>query len=161
MADLARVFDEGDLDRIAGGRASFEITVPAPWADRTCEVAVPRRLACALCEGGGCDACERRGGYRLEGTERRVTVRLPSVLGGRTRIRIGRPFGADSVIGVLLLDVVLGEEPSASCSVVPEPEQPLARASEQTTARNRAVFAAVATLVLVVLLIFLIRGVVD
>lgn len=162
MADLARVFDESELGRIPGGRASFEIAVLSSWAGRTCEVDVPRRLACAPCEGGGCDACERRGAYRLEDgdAERRVGVKLPSVLAARTRIRIGQPFGVDSVVGVLLLDVVIGDEPSASCVVVPEPEQPIVRAPEGAAAsRLNPSLVAFAALVLILVILLVLRAV--
>ncbi len=161
MTELARVFDESEITRIPGGRASFEISVLEGWANRTCEIDVPRRLACATCEGGGCDACERRGAYRLEESddERRVDVRLPSVLAGRTRIRIGQPFGATSVIGVLLLDVVLGEEPSPCCTVVPEPEQPLARADDAAPARMNPALVGVAIGVAALVIVLVLRAV--
>lgn len=47
------------------------ITVPSGWlgCGATLCVKLPRTLACALCEGGGCDACERAGA---------VSLRLPS-----------------------------------------------------------------------------------
>lgn len=161
MADLARVFDEKDLARLPGGRASLEITVPASWTGRTCEIDVPRRLACAACEGGGCDACDRRGAYRLEepDEERRLDVRLPGALAGRTRIRIGQPFGVDSVVGVLLLDVVVGDEASASCHVVPEPEQPLVRAEDAAARRLDPMVVGVAVGVAVLLILLVVRAV--
>jgi hypothetical protein len=45
------------------------IRVPATWFEsgEVIEFELPRNLACAACEGGGCDTCERSGAISLRG----------------------------------------------------------------------------------------------
>lgn len=57
------------------------IEVPVGWFEvgATLEVSLPRLLSCARCEGGGCDACERRGAFEQQaaGIAAQVAVVLP------------------------------------------------------------------------------------
>jgi hypothetical protein len=45
------------------------IRVPAAWLEsgEVIEFELPRNLACAACDGGGCDTCERSGAISLRG----------------------------------------------------------------------------------------------
>lgn len=47
------------------------IVVPDAWlrARTTLEIQIPDKLVCAVCEGGGCDACGRAGVLRLRERE--------------------------------------------------------------------------------------------
>jgi hypothetical protein len=58
-----------DSDRPRGPDARLDVRVPAEWlrSGATVEVELPRNLTCALCEGGGCDACDRSGAVTLRG----------------------------------------------------------------------------------------------
>jgi hypothetical protein len=133
---LARVFDAADLESIEGGRAALEVRVLASWAGETCIVTVPRTLRCAPCEGGGCDACARSGAFRLDAS-REVVVHLPIPLPINLRLRLPSPFGAESAVGLLVLDVETASEPTPSCRVLPKlapREEPEARMAPWTYA---------------------------
>jgi hypothetical protein len=47
------------------------IRVPAAWFEsgEVIEFELPRNLACAACEGGGCDTCQRAGAITLRGRD--------------------------------------------------------------------------------------------
>ena len=57
------------------------IEVPEAWflVGATLQIALPRLLSCARCDGGGCDACERRGAFEQQaaGIASEVAVVLP------------------------------------------------------------------------------------
>src|SRR6185295_11928044 len=57
------------------------IEVPQDWflVGATLQIALPRLLSCARCDGGGCDACERRGAFEQQaaGIASEVAVVLP------------------------------------------------------------------------------------
>lgn len=57
------------------------IEVPVAWfeAGATLQIQLPRLLTCARCEGGGCDACGRRGAFEQQaaGIASEVAVVLP------------------------------------------------------------------------------------
>src|SRR6185295_10212812 len=76
---LARVTQ--DLDEPRGPDVACSIEVPENWfwVGATLQIALPRLLSCARCDGGGCDACERRGAFEqaAAGTAREVAVVLP------------------------------------------------------------------------------------
>lgn len=123
MGELGRVTDPEALARDEGPRARHAIVVPAAWASAGAElsVTVPRRLACARCEGGGCDACARAGALRLpddEG-ERTIRVHLPAGSAAGAVLRIVRPFGEASAVTQLLLAIEPGDAPSAGVARVP------------------------------------------
>jgi hypothetical protein len=58
---------------------SIEVPENWFWVGATLQIALPRLLACARCDGGGCDACERRGAFEqtAAGTAKEVAVVLP------------------------------------------------------------------------------------
>ncbi|MCC6527849.1 MAG: hypothetical protein IT373_34710 [Polyangiaceae bacterium] len=146
--ELARLVDRAALDEAPGPRGRLRVTVPESWLATPCEleIRVPARLACARCDGGGCDACGRSGAVRALAatepepapepeadepapepapepeparTDHRVTVQLPG--GGRpVAVRLVSPFGPDGV-AQLLIEVVRGATPSPSVSLVRTP----------------------------------------
>lgn len=113
MSALGKLLDREALDADEGPRARARITVPAGWADGASivEIALPRALACARCDGGGCDGCGRSGALRGPASEaaRVVRVRLPKGLGAGVTVRLAEPFGRGSAIAQLWLEVRPGE----------------------------------------------------
>lgn len=81
MAELAKV--TSDLDRPRGPDVEYSIHVPRSWLDgATLDVDLPRKLGCAHCHGGGCDACGRSGAVVLRSPEEpvdSVRVSLPAL----------------------------------------------------------------------------------
>ncbi len=80
---LAQVL--GDLDIPRGPDVLFSTQVPLRWyrPGTVLRIAVPERLSCADCQGGGCDRCERKGALRLRAAEEEtelVRVTLPQSL---------------------------------------------------------------------------------
>jgi len=80
VAVLARVTE--DLDQPRGPDAMHAIEVPNAWfvEAASVELRLPRLLSCARCEGGGCDACGRRGAFEQAGTgaPNELVVTLPA-----------------------------------------------------------------------------------
>jgi hypothetical protein len=105
--------------------------VPRQWlsAGEVIELELPRNLACAVCGGGGCDACGRSGAITLRRRDELaevVEVTLPARPRADTEesdfqgltLRIpeqgGLPEpGSDLPRGMLLLTLVPSEEPDA------------------------------------------------
>jgi hypothetical protein len=104
------------------------VRVKHRWLDRgeTVEVELPRNLSCALCDGGGCDACGGAGAVSTrERSEspRRVRVTLPArregvAETGRVALRIpehGAPADRPGLPrGMLILTVIAADEPDAT-----------------------------------------------
>ena len=72
------------------------IEVPAAWFEvgATLQISLPRLLSCARCDGGGCDACGRRGAFdqRTAGIAEEVAIVLPlQPRGGSTAVRLRLP----------------------------------------------------------------------
>lgn len=115
--------DPNALDAAAGARARLRIEVPSRWLDAgaAIELTAPRRLVCARCDGGGCDACGRSGALCApeDAAARRVGVVLPQVLAspqaGERRavlLRLPEPFGPEHAIAQLLVEVHAADGPS-------------------------------------------------
>ncbi len=71
-----------ELEGPSGPDVSHRIEVPEAWFEEGVMVAVelPQRLACARCEGGGCDACGRSGAVAVWSNDEEpcvVSVGLP------------------------------------------------------------------------------------
>ncbi len=119
-SSLGRVLDPSALDACAGARARLRVEVPASWLAEgaVLRVTAPARLACARCDGGGCDACARSGALRAPtvAAERTLFASLSPGHEGALTLRIPRPFGPDHDIQQLLLDVSVAEA-SSSCVV--------------------------------------------
>ena len=131
---LARVTTR-TLDVPRGPDVVHRIRVPRAWleAGEVVEFELPRNLACAACEGGGCDLCERAGAITLRGRGElpellRVTLPVRArESSGEVRgvvIRIpeqgGLPPEHGEVLprGLLLLRVELAEAPDPGVSRV-------------------------------------------
>jgi hypothetical protein len=63
---LGRVIGR-ELDGPRGPDVAHRVRVPQDWIDDAAviEVELPRHLHCAVCEGGGCDLCDRSGAHTL------------------------------------------------------------------------------------------------
>ena len=112
---LGRVVDTSALDECAEPRGKHAIEIPVAWIGAEILVAVPPRIVCARCDGGGCDGCRRRGGHRIDGDEqaRAIRVKLPLVMDGVVVLRLVRPFGhADGSIAQLHLETRVGRDAS-------------------------------------------------
>jgi hypothetical protein len=113
--ELGRVLDPEALDASGGARVRLSIEVPASWLAEPCEldIVAPRRLVCARCDGGGCDGCGRGGAWRApqESEARTVCIRLGPTAPG-VAIRVAEPFGRESEIAQLILEVRRGKRPS-------------------------------------------------
>ena len=81
----------------------------------TLQISLPRLLSCARCDGGGCDACERRGAFEQQsaGIASEVAVVLPTQSAERyapVRLRLpalgARAAEPELPSGHLLLTVV-------------------------------------------------------
>lgn len=142
MTILARVTE--DLDSARGPDVVARIEVPEDWVNAGASVALdlPRLVTCARCEGGGCDACGRKGAFERDtlGMSRELVVTLPRPSGAgesvapTLRLRLpgyGAPDPRDPALppGHLLLTVVPratedGWAPSAQLRRLEPPPKP-------------------------------------
>ena len=94
--------------------------MPESWLgeDAEIDVAVPSRLVCARCDGGGCDGCARSGALRAPDAAeaRKVRLRLPAALGAA--VRLVQPFGEAFPIEQLIVELRAAETPSAGVQQV-------------------------------------------
>ena len=111
--DLARVLDPASLDASEAGR--FALDVLPEWLDKqeTIAFVVPRRVTCARCDGGGCDACARSGAFRVEGDDAARTLHL-TLPAAPAVVRM--PFAQPAI---LLVELRPASAPTAQ--VVPKP----------------------------------------
>jgi hypothetical protein len=124
-SSLGRVLDPSALDACAGARARLRVDVPASWLAEgaVLRITAPPRLACARCDGGGCDACARSGALRppaeaaartvLASLSRVVTIDDAPRLPRAVVLRIPRPFGPEHDIHQLLIEVCVAEVSSS------------------------------------------------
>lgn len=113
--ELGRVLDPEALDASTGPRARARIEVPAAWLVDPCEIDVtlPRRLACARCDGGGCDGCGKSGALRAPDAVEARTVRVHlAPCEGDLALRLTNPFGGDAAIAQIILEIARGESAS-------------------------------------------------
>ena len=112
MPPFRRVADPSALDACQGARVRLGLDVPAAWLAEGVEIAItaPSRLACARCEGGGCDGCARSGALRApeDRAARVVLARLPAGSGPAIALRIPAPFGPDHAIAQLGVELRAG-----------------------------------------------------
>lgn len=143
---LGQLLDPAALDVAEGARGRLRVVVVAAWAEeRAClDIPVPARVACARCEGGGCDGCGRSGALRTpeDPAARTVRVQLPGQLGAGVAVRLVRPFGEDAAIEQLLVEIVAGAEPSPGVTRLPPPPPP----PERSPARGAALALAIVAL---------------
>jgi hypothetical protein len=148
MADgtLGRLLDPRALDEGAGPRGRVQITLPAAWLMEGCriEILAPRRLPCARCDGGGCDACGKSGVLRAPDDEaaRRLEITLPATQNEAVALRLADPFGA-GVVDQLIVEIRAGV---ASPGVTRIPDPPVEDAAPLPPIAWRGVIlAAIAT----------------
>ncbi|MET0791884.1 MAG: hypothetical protein ABW061_10220 [Polyangiaceae bacterium] len=137
---LARVTTR-TLDVPRGPDVVYRIRVPRAWLEsgEVVEFELPRNLACAACDGSGCDLCERSGAITLRGRQELpeiLQVTLPLLKpepNGEARgivIRIPEqgglpPAHGDALPrGLLLLRVELAEVADPAVTRVVQPEPP-------------------------------------
>ena len=110
---VPRLLDPDALDRKRDPRARASIVVPPSWLREGArlEVALPGKLRCDLCDGGGCDGCARSGAYRVEGGAK-VALTLPRVTDDIISLRVTNPFG-DAPPTMLVVRVAAGVEASS------------------------------------------------
>ncbi len=154
-SSLGRVVDPCALDAGAGPRARLCVEVPASWLAEGADLAItaPARLACARCDGGGCDTCERSGALRAPAdAAARLVHASVSPAGAQLRIalRILHPFGPDHGIEQLLIELRVAGAPSA-CVARIEPPAPVAPATSGDLMRASEPLAWPALLAMVVL----------
>jgi hypothetical protein len=125
MADgtLGRLLEPRALDEGTGPRGRVQITVPAAWLADGCSLSLlaPRRLPCARCDGGGCDACGKSGVLRAPDDEaaRRLEITLPPTENEAVALRLADPFGA-GVVDQLIVEIRAGVA-SPGVTRVPDP----------------------------------------
>jgi hypothetical protein len=109
---LGRLLDPRALDEGTGPRGRVQITVPAAWLNDGCrlEILAPRRLPCARCDAGGCDACGKSGVIRAPDLEssRRLEITLPATPGEAVALRLADPFGP-GLVDQLIVEIRAGE----------------------------------------------------
>jgi hypothetical protein len=135
--ELAQVVDREGLDAAGGARGRLRLAIPAGWARDGAEIqiAVPARVSCARCDGGGCDGCARSGAHRTpdDPAERTLTVRVPAEMSACILVRFVKPFGEQAPLDQLLVELSAGNAASPGVTRVelelsPEPEAAPARA---------------------------------
>lgn len=107
MAELARLLDPTALDAVSGPHGKLRIELSSAQLGEEVEVLVPARLACARCDGGGCDGCGRSGALRLDLSEAERTTHfvLPVGAGDRLRVRLVQPLGDGAGLEQLTIEV--------------------------------------------------------
>jgi len=122
--ELGRVADPKALDESTGSLARLRIEISSDWPSPACPldllIDAPRRLSCARCEGGGCDRCGRSGALRApeEPAARRFRARLPAGAARKLALRIPHPFGPQSHIEQLILEIHLAPKPSPGVTCI-------------------------------------------
>lgn len=124
-AELGQVVDPEVLASAEGPRGRLRVCVPVSWATSGAglRVAVPARVECARCDGGGCDGCARSGALRTpdDPTARTLRVELPAGSVDGIALRLVRPFGEAAAIEQLLVEVRCGERASECVARVKRP----------------------------------------
>jgi hypothetical protein len=173
---LARLTTQ-PLDAPRGPDVAHRIRVPQAWLESGAliEFELPRTLACAACDGGGCDLCQRAGAVTLRGREElpellQVTLpaRLPEPNAGARSVVIripergGLPAEHEPLLprGLLLLRVDLAESADPGLTRIlakPEPARRvwLSRRPLSPSTKQALIFALVLVLAALARLAFL------
>ncbi len=135
MSNVLGRVTTGAVDGPRGPDVVHRIRVARGWFSRgaTIDIALPRNVTCARCEGGGCDACGRSGAISLcerDVSEPPLTLALPkegelSATGDAPLLVLRVPerggFGhAGEPRGLLLLQVYPAAESDASVTLAGE-----------------------------------------
>jgi hypothetical protein len=133
---VARVLDPDVLDAGTGPRGKLAIDVPETWLAEGAivDVVVPKRVACARCDGGGCDGCGRSGAIRLaeDDTQRTLRLHLTASPAEGCLLRVAQPLGEDAGLEQLVIHVRRADQASPSCQRVWQPETAVLRHSSMT-----------------------------
>jgi len=120
--ELGRVTDPRALDAATGPCGRVRVVIPEDWArtGAAIEVGLPARVECGVCRGGGCDRCGRSGAHRLpaEESERTLELSLPPLENDAVLLRVPNPFGADSDLQLLTVEVATGDAASSCCRLL-------------------------------------------
>jgi hypothetical protein len=118
MSEL-RLLDPAALDAKRSPRGRASIVVPTAWLREGArlEFDPPAKLRCDHCDGGGCDACERSGAYKLPDERKPIALTLPRVTDDVLAVRVTNPFG-DVEPTLLVVRVAAGVEASAGVRYV-------------------------------------------
>lgn len=123
---LGQVLDPRALDEGTGARGRLCLEVPTDWLAAGCRIAIlaPRRLACARCDGGGCDACGKSGVLRAPDAadDRRLEITLPGTHHDAVALRLADPFGG-GLVEQLIVEIRVGVA-SACVTRIPDPLPP-------------------------------------
>jgi hypothetical protein len=159
VAQLARVLDPEALDRAEGPWGRVVVEVPDAWsaAGDAVEMVVPLRVACARCEGGGCDDCGRSGALRLPAEEAARTLvfslpEAPEAPGVARLLRLVRPLGPDAGLAQLWIEVRSAPEASPFVRRLPR---------DRSGARGYATLAGGATVLAILLALALLVAVLS
>ena len=176
---LGKVTSELDVPR--GPDGVHRITVAREWLSRgaTVEFELPRNIACARCDGGGCDLCERSGAVSTRGrkdaaetiqitlpqtdpdedptssTKRTVVVRIPE-RGGLADAESELPRG-NLLVNVRLGTVEDANAEHVSLSIPPPPVAPPSARPEPARPPPTWALAVAAAIVLLLLVWWLSR----
>lgn len=109
----ARLLDPAALDKKTSPAARVSIVVPSEWLREGArlELVLPNKLRCDRCDGGGCDACARSGGYRAPEENKKIALTLPRVTDDYLALRVTNPFG-DQEPALLVVRLAAGPEAS-------------------------------------------------
>ncbi len=113
---LGNVLARDDMTGQAGPRGRLNLDVLDTWLEpaTVLEIVVPARLACARCDGGGCDGCEKSGAIRVHGGEQERILRITLSESARA-IRLIEPLGQDAGLDQLVIYLRAAAVPSDSC----------------------------------------------
>ena len=111
---LGSVLERDELTTGPHGRLTVDVLDAWLPPGTVLEVVVPGRLACARCEGGGCDACGKSGAIRLAGDEQERSLRITLSESAR-RVRLVRPLGEDAGLDQLVVELRPAAVPSDFC----------------------------------------------
>jgi hypothetical protein len=118
--ELGRLLDPDALDaKVKEPRGRVSIVVPTAWLREGARLAValPQKLRCDVCDGGGCDACARSGAYRLPDERPPLAITLPRVTDDILALRVQNPIAGETPT-LLVVRVAAGIEPSAGTTYV-------------------------------------------
>lgn len=123
---LGQVLDPRALDEGTGARGRVCVEVPTDWLAAGCRIAIvaPRRLPCARCDGGGCDACGKSGVLRAPDAadDRRLEITLPGTHHAAVALRLSDPFGG-GLVEQLIVEIRPGIA-SPCVTRIPDPLPP-------------------------------------
>lgn len=118
--ELGRLLDPDALDaKVGEPRGRVSIVVPTKWLREGARLAValPQKLRCDICDGGGCDACARSGAYRLPDERPPLAITLPRVTDDVLALRVQNPIAGETPT-LLVVRIAAGIDPSAGTTYV-------------------------------------------